>query len=406
MMTAWLTTGILFTFAAIAFVLYRWGNVKCIGVTPVRTFTFIAILFTSGLDVGLIMFPLTEFAGYADLSTSPEYGFSNPLAIEFGFWAFLIWAFYFLTCFYFCVIEPRVKFFEIPLVKFINNLVIIGTCAFTAYLLLTNLPWYLPEIGDGESVVGTFYLIVFVVIAAAVYSSTSIRYVRTLSLASTWLFIGLIALMWAGAFLSPESGVGEFVTTFALLGDYFGNLHHFVLPLNDYHEFYLFWWFAWSIMIGQFTSRFVGGMKTYQVLIAMMVFPSIPIAIWFSVLYYYSVNEIATAGFYNIAMVTVGITFVVNSLDSLTRLYTDNLNLTVQRFGKAKYVVGNIVLMSALTLLFSLDFLQIQWVGALAIALILACFGYIMATKYQKVAAIERSPKENQIDFSKIELAN
>lgn len=406
MMTAWLTTGILFTFAAIAFVLYRWGNVKCIGVTPVRTFTFIAILFTSGLDVGLIMFPLTEFAGYADLSTSPEYGFSNPLAIEFGFWAFLIWAFYFLTCFYFCVIEPRVKFFEIPLVKFINNLVIIGTCAFTAYLLLTNLPWYLPEIGDGESVVGTFYLIVFVVIAAAVYSSTSIRYVRTLSLASTWLFIGLIALMWAGAFLSPESGVGEFVTTFALLGDYFGNLHHFVLPLNDYHEFYLFWWFAWSIMIGQFTSRFVGGMKTYQVLIAMMVFPSIPIAIWFSVLYYYSVNEIATAGFYNIAMVTVGITFVVNSLDSLTRLYTDNLNLTVQRFGKTKYVVGNIVLMSALTLLFSLDFLQIQWVGALAIALILACFGYIVATKYQKVAAIERSPKENQIDFNKIELAN
>ncbi|MCG9737757.1 BCCT family transporter [Shewanella insulae] len=405
-MTAWLTTGILFTFAAIAFVLYRWGNVKCIGVTPVRTFTFIAILFTSGLDVGLIMFPLTEFGGYADLTASPEYGFSNPLAIEFGFWAFLIWAFYFLTCFYFCVIEPRVKFFEIPLVKFINNLVIIGTCAFTAYLLLTNLPWYLPEIGDGESVVGTFYLIVFVVIAAAVYSSTSIRYVRTLSLASTWLFIGLIALMWAGAFLSPESGVGEFVTTFALLGDYFGNLHHFVLPLNDYHEFYLFWWFAWSIMIGQFTSRFVGGMKTYQVLIAMMVFPSIPIAIWFSVLYYYSVNEIATAGFYNIAMVTVGITFVVNSLDSLTRLYTDNLNLTVQRFGKAKYVVGNIVLMSALTLLFSLDFLQIQWVGALAIALILACFGYIMATKYQKVAAIERSPKENQIDFSKIELAN
>ncbi|KIO37164.1 choline transporter [Shewanella sp. cp20] len=405
-MTAWLTIGILFTFAAIAFVLYRWGNVKCIGVTPVRTFTFIAILFTSGLDVGLIMFPLTEFAGYADLSTSPEYGFSNPLAIEFGFWAFLIWAFYFLTCFYFCVIEPRVKFFEIPLVKFINNLVIIGTCAFTAYLLLTNLPWYLPEIGDGESVVGTFYLIVFVVIAAAVYSSTSIRYVRTLSLASTWLFIGLIALMWAGAFLSPESGVGEFVTTFALLGDYFGNLHHFVLPLNDYHEFYLFWWFAWSIMIGQFTSRFVGGMKTYQVLIAMMVFPSIPIAIWFSVLYYYSVNEIATAGFYNIAMVTVGITFVVNSLDSLTRLYTDNLNLTVQRFGKTKYVVGNIVLMSALTLLFSLDFLQIQWVGALAIALILACFGYIVATKYQKVAAIERSPKENQIDFNKIELAN
>jgi glycine betaine transporter len=405
-MTTWLSMGILFTFTAIVFVIYRWGNLKCIGVTPVRTFTFIAILFTSGLDVGLIMFPLTEFAGYADHVASPGYAFSNPLAIEFGFWAFLIWGFYFLTCFYFCVIEPRVKFFEIPPIKFINNLVIIGTCAFTAYLLLTNLPWYLPELGDGETLIGSFYLIVFLVIAAAVYSSTSIRYVRILSLASTWLFLGLIALMWAGAFLSEGSGVGEFFSTFALLGDYFVNLHHFVLPMNDYHEFYLFWWFAWSIMIGQFTSRFVGGMKTWQVLLAMMVFPSIPIAVWFSVLYYYSANGLETAGFYNLAMVIVGITFVINSLDSLIRLYTDNLNLTVERFGKTTYFLGNLLLMCGLTLLFKLDFLQIQWVGALAIGLILACFGFILLRHYQQVVAIERSPKENKIDFTKIELAN
>ena len=405
-MTTWLSIGILFTFAAIAFVIYRWGNMQCIGVTPVRKFTFIAILFTSGLDVGLIMFPLTEFAGYADLATSPEYGFSNPLAIEFGFWACLIWAFYFLTCFYFCVIEPRVKYFEIPLIKFINNVVIIGTCAFTAYLLLTNLPWYLPQLGDGETVVSSFYLIVFMVIAAAVYSSTSIRYVRYLSLGSTWLFFGLIAIMWAGAFLSDDSSVGEFFTTFALIGDYFGNIHNFVLPINDYHEFYLFWWFAWSIMIGQFTARFVGGMKTYQVLLAMMVFPSIPIAIWFTVLYYYSANGIDTSGFYNLAMVIVGVTFVINSLDSLVRLYTDNLNLTVERFGKVPYIIGNVVVLSGLTLLFKLDFLQIQWVGALAIALILSCFGYILKSHYRKVTDIERSPKENKIDFTKIELAD
>ncbi|MBB1476437.1 BCCT family transporter [Shewanella sp. SG41-3] len=405
-MTTWLSIGILFTFAAIAFVIYRWGNMQCIGVTPVRKFTFIAILFTSGLDVGLIMFPLTEFAGYADLAASPEYGFTNPLAIEFGFWACLIWAFYFLTCFYFCVIEPRVKYFEIPLIKFINNIVIIGTCAFTAYLLLSNLPWYLPQLGDGESIVGSFYLIVFMVIAAAVYSSTSIRYVRYLSLGSTWLFLGLIAVMWSGAFLSDDSSVGEFFTTFALIGDYFANIHNFVLPINDYHEFYLFWWFAWSIMIGQFTARFVGGMKTYQVLLAMMVFPSIPIAIWFTVLYYYSANALDTSGFYNLAMVVVGITFVINSLDSLVRLYTDNLNITVERFGKVPYIVGNVVVLSGLTLLFKLDFLQIQLVGALAIGLILSCFIYILKSHHRTVGDIERSPKENKIDFTKIELAD
>ncbi|UUO24953.1 BCCT family transporter [Colwellia sp. M166] len=402
-MTAWLSAGILFTFATIAFILYRWGNVRCVGVTPVKTFTFIAILFTSGLDVGLIMFPLTEFAGYGDLVTSPEYGFTNPLAIEFGFWAFLIWSFYFLTCFYFCVIEPRVRFFELPLVKLINNIVIIGTCAFTAYLLLSNLPWYLPELGDGESIIGSFYLIVLLVIATAVYSSTNIRYVRILSLATTWLFIALIALMWGGAFMGENSSLSDFANTFSLLGGYFGNIHEFVLPMNDYHEFYLYWWFAWSIMIGQFTARFVGGLRTYQVLVAMMVFPSIPIAIWFSVLYYYNLNGLETTGFYNLAMAVVGITFVINSLDSLIRLYTDNLNVGVARVGRVKYFLGNLAALSLLTLLFKLDFLEIQWVGAVVIGLFFTCFGYILLTKFKEVASIESSPKENKIDFTKIE---
>ena len=134
-----LSAGITLAFALVIFCLVKWRNLRCIGVTPVPVFTFIAILFTSGLDVGLIMFPLTEFAGYADIQENPEYAFSNPLAIEFGYWGFLIWAFYFLTSFYFCVIEPRVNFFKITPVRIINNIVIIGTCAFTAYLFLINL---------------------------------------------------------------------------------------------------------------------------------------------------------------------------------------------------------------------------------------------------------------------------
>eukprot|EP00493_Phyllostaurus_siculus_P024909 UN25252 len=67
-MTIWLSAGIIFTLLAVITILFKWGNVRVVGVTPVRTFTFIAILFTSGLDVGLIMFPLTEFAGYTHKS--------------------------------------------------------------------------------------------------------------------------------------------------------------------------------------------------------------------------------------------------------------------------------------------------------------------------------------------------
>ena len=381
---------------------FAWSNGEtCVAsaLTPVPVFTFIAILFTSGLDVGLIMFPLTEFAGYADIQENPEYAFSNPLAIEFGYWGFLIWAFYFLTSFYFCVIEPRVNFFKITPVRIINNIVIIGTCAFTAYLFLINLPWYVPQIGDGESVVLTFYLIVFGVICAATYSSTDIKYVKILSLASTWLFFGLIVLMW----LNASMGLGEFASLIGLTGNYFANIHKFVYPLNDYHAFYLFWWFAWSIMIGQFTSRFVGGLRTYQVFLALLIFPSIPLAIWFSVLYYYHVNSIAVEGFYGIAMVVVGVTFVINSLDSLIRLYTDNLDLTVKKLGKWRYIIGNVVAMSGLTMLFKLDFLQIQWIGALVIGLYFSCLAYIAIKKRKDVINIVASPEGRSVDFHKID---
>ncbi|WP_108652340.1 choline transporter [Dongshaea marina] len=402
-MTAWLSAGMIFTYVAIAIILFKWGNLRCIGVTPVKTFSFISILFTSGLDAGLIMLPLTEFSRYTDLSTYPGFSFTNPLAIEFGFWGGLIWGFYFLTCFYFCVIEPRVKFFEIPLVKFINNIVIIGTCAFTAYLLLFNLPWYLPQMGDGKTVIGSFYLIVFLVISISVYSSTSLRYVRVLSLGTTWLFIALIGLIWLGAFAHP-SGLSEFFSTFLLLGGYFSHLDKFLLPVNSYHAFYLFWWLSWSIMIGQFTSRFVGGLRTWQVFLVMLIFPSIPIAIWFTTLYFYYSHGLNVSGFYSLIMAVVGITFVINSLDSLVRLYTDNIGMTVSRLGKVKYILGNIVVLSLLTLLFKLDFLRIQWVGTLVIGLFFACVGYIVIIKYQEIKSIQASPEGNRVDYSKFEL--
>ena len=79
----------------------RWGNV-ILGEMPTRFFAFFAILFTSGLDVGLIIFPLGSFR----LATEAVYGFTNPLAIEFGR-GFFIWLFYFVTTFYFCLVEQH-----------------------------------------------------------------------------------------------------------------------------------------------------------------------------------------------------------------------------------------------------------------------------------------------------------
>ena len=365
-MTYLISFGILLAFGLVIFVTIKWWNLRLIGRDPVPMFVFIAIVFTSGLDVGLIMFPLAfDFPLYADTEANPAYAFTNPLALEFGFWGFLIWAFYFLTAFYFCAIEPRVKFFEKPFVRLVNNVVIVTTCAFTGSLFLIYLPYYLPSIGDGESVVTTFYVIVFAVILAASYSSTDIKFVKVLSVGSTVLFLLLILGLW----LHAGIGLGEFGATISNIGGYFGNIHRFVLPLTEYHEFYLVWWFAWSVMIGQFTSRFVGGMKVQHMLAALMIIPSIPLAVWFAVLYYYYLNSIPTDGLINWAMVIVGTTFVINSLDSLIRLYTDNLNLTTERFGKWTYVAANTAVLFSLTLLFKSQWLQIEWIGGIVIAL-------------------------------------
>lgn len=390
-MTYLISFGILMAFGLVVYTTIKWWDMRLTGPTPVNLLVFIAILFTSGLDVGLIMFPLAfDFPLYADTATEPAYAFTNPLALEFGFWGFLIWAFYFLTAFYFCAIEPRVKFFEKPFVKLVNNVVIITTCAFTGSLFLIYLPYYIPTIGDGESVVTTFYLIVFAVILAASYSSTDIKFVKVLSVGSTVLFLALIGGLWINAGMS----FGEFSASISNIGGYFGNLHRFVLPITDYHEFYLFWWFAWSVMIGQFTSRFVGGVKVQHLLAALMIIPSIPLAVWFAVLYHYYNNAIPTEGIVNVAMVIVGTTFVINSLDSLIRLYTDNLNLTTERFGTWVYVAGNTVVLFTLTLLFKSQWLQIEWIGSIVIALYVGVLVTI-AMRHRHVLGDVREKHEN-----------
>ncbi|MEN3792553.1 BCCT family transporter [Fulvimarina sp. MAC3] len=395
-MTYLISFGVLLAFALVIFCTIRWWNFRLIGTDPQPLFVFIAILFTSGLDVGLIMFPLAfDFPLYANTGENPAYSFTNPLALEFGFWGFLIWAFYFLTTFYFCAIEPRLKFFERPVVRIVNNVVIVTTCAFTASLFLVYLPYYLPTIGDGESVVTTFYVIVFAVILAASYSSTDIKYVRVLSIGSSVMFGLLIVGLWIYGGMS----FSEFGQSISGIGGYFANIHRFVLPITDYHEFYLFWWFAWSVMIGQFTSRFVGGMKTQHMLAALMIIPSIPLAIWFAVLYYYYLNDLTTEGLVNIAMVIVGTTFVINSLDSLIRLYTDNLGLTAQRFGKWTYIAGNTAVLFILTIMFESQWLEIEWIGAIVIALYVSVIAMIVFKARDVISNPRGAYKKEALDL-------
>lgn len=357
-----LNIAIAVTFMTALVLVLRWRNLECVGTTPVSFFTFVAILFTSGLDVGLVMFPLVDFGLYARESA---YAFANPLAIEFGFWGFLVWIFYFLTTFYFCSVEPQLKLFEIPLIKLTNNVVIVATCAFTAYLFFLYLPDYVEDIASP-----LHYGLVAVVIFFAAVSSTDIRFVKVLSVASTWLFFALIAGIW----LASGMGISGLASSLEGLSEYFANIHRFVSPITEYHQFYLYWWFAWSIMIGQFVARFAGGLKVWQLLPALVIVPSIPIAIWFSALYYYFENGLQVASHWRLAMVVVGIIFVINSLDSLIRLYTQNLAVTPERYGKIAYITGNWIALAALVALFQFTPLKIEWIGLVVVAIYAAIY--------------------------------
>jgi choline-glycine betaine transporter len=209
------------------------------------------------------------------------------------------------------------------------------------------------------------YGLVAVVILLATLSSTDVKYVKILSVSSTWLFFALIACVW----LVSGMGVMGLAESMGGIGAYFTNIHRFMSPITEYHQFYLYWWFAWSIMIGQFVARFIGGIPAWKLLLALLVVPSIPIAIWFSVLYYYFSNGLPVGTFWRLAMVVVGVIFVINSLDSLIRLYTQNLGVTTERFGRWQYVAGNWFALSALVILYKFTPLKIEWIGLIVVGI-------------------------------------
>lgn len=327
-MTLIITIAYLSVLACALFVLLRWPRLRVQGETPVGLLTLIALLFTAGLDMGLVMLPLSEFPVY---EADSVYAFSNALAVEFGMWGPLVWLMYFVTTFYFVALEPRLKLFEIGVIKWVYNLTIIATCAFTCYLFMINLPGYAPELSQAA-----IWLIAIGVIAFAVTSSGDLRFMKWLAIVSTYGF-GVLAFAALAVVAFAYSGIGfdALFVNLGLLSNYFAHLPRFATPISDYHEFYLFWWFAWSLMIGQFVARFVSNMPIWQLALSMVFLPAIPIGLWFSVLFIYHQNTIEIPVWLNWFMISVGIVFVINSLDSLIRLYSANLGWTRVALGIA-----------------------------------------------------------------------
>jgi membrane-associated HD superfamily phosphohydrolase len=105
-------------------------------------------------------------------------------------------------------------------------------------------------------------------------------------------------------------------------------------------------------------------------------------------LYYYFANAIEITLLLKLAMVTVGVIFVINSVDSLVRLYTDNLGIKVEKLGRPRFILLNVSVLAALVLLFKFTPFEIQSVGLVVIGLYAAAITTIVWRHRPALAAI------------------
>ncbi|MFD2167090.1 hypothetical protein ACFSJY_12605 [Thalassotalea euphylliae] len=344
------------------------------GQQPMTVIGFVALLFTAGLDGGLIFLPLQDFKAMK-LAQWPAFVSFHPLAVEFAFWGPLVWLSYFVATAYFCFLEPRLGLFNKPAVKCIHGVLILTTAAFTLSLFWQYLPAYLPETLTSKTTGNVNergnswleVLLIFTVIVTAVAASFSIKYITKLSQVSMYLFGMIMFLLLAIA--SPN--LNQFTDLAEGLTDFFANAYGFITPLNDYHAFYLAWWFSWSIMMGQFMAKFVASMSIARLFVVMMFMPCLPILGWLAACYLFVENASNMPEWLSIALVVIAALFVINSLDFMINRYAENLSVNIERLGRKQYLSLHTVLLLIVTILFYQQVMLIEWIGAFVITILI-----------------------------------
>jgi glycine betaine transporter len=370
---------------------------------PTSSAVFVCLLFTSGLDTGLILLPLIEFEQY----TSPEYLRINPLSIEVGYWGGLVWIFYFITTFYFAYLEPVVKILEHRLVRVLVLFMMFLTPAFTAKIFADFFIYYVPsfylehypELFTHNKII--LYSIFLIIIAAI--SAMSFRFIKFLSLTSIILFCFLIlgGLAIVVNHLSPQDYL---ITTYAGLAGYLLDLDKFIYPMNEHHEFYMYWWFSWSIIVGKFLAKYVPeGMKPMKLFILMTIVPTIPIFLWFSVVYHFFVAHYQIPLFYSVMMFFVGVLFMINSMDSIFRESSALISLDFKKMkSKTSLFVSFLIVVISFVGYTGLyegedGFMKIDYTGTLAILLIYYIFSSYLIKSYRlRKETKELASQQNQ----------
>jgi hypothetical protein len=129
-------------------------------------------------------------------------------------------------------------------------------------------------------------------------------------------------------------------------------------------------------MIGRFVSEFVPkGTTPLQLFLFMVVVPTIPLSLWFGVLYVFYTSGHTISLMYLILMSVVGILFVINSFDSILRVSANLIESSLSTFSYKKALLLAYVLL----ILFFIGyagfqsnegFIKIDYTGTLSIVLL------------------------------------
>lgn len=351
------------------------------GSEPSSITALIAILFTSGLDGGFILLPLIEFNQYA---TDEVYQFTNPLAIEMGFWGISAWAMYFVSTLYFLTLEPKLKLFEILWVKRLSACVVIATCAFTLSLFLDLMPRYLPQqLSQSTWLLSALTTIIIVASLVISINTQLMTFVSKVSVIAFVLLCGYLAWIIQFNFTDISQSI-------AFGADYFSHAHRFILPFSDYHEFYLAWWMTWSIMLGQFVAKFVRNLKPLTLFFVMTILPLLPSFIWFSVLFHLFEGGYVFSSGSQLVMLVLGCAFVINSIDFMVANYSQTFNLTLSKLGTVKFVVFNTSILAILTYLFQSQWVFVQTAASLVVLIVFLLFAKQSLRLFKSIFSLER----------------
>lgn len=276
------------------------------------TITWIAMLFSAGMGIGLVFYgaaePLSHFVSPATEDPNTNAAFKEGLRESFFHWGIHVWSMYGIVALSLAYFQFRKGLpglisstlkpifgnkMDGPWGTFVDVLAVFAT----AFGVATTLGFGAVQINAGLNYlfgveISTFsqFIIIAIVTVLFIISAWSglskgIKYLSNLNLVLAVLLLAFVVI------LGPTLLIFNMFTE--VFGSYLGNLVEMSLrtaPLNadnqqwlfDWTIFYWAWWISWAPFVSMFIARVSKGRTIREFMVGVLLVPTLLCAFWFS----------------------------------------------------------------------------------------------------------------------------